>query len=153
MTVIAFDGRTLAADKRATDHRGKTSTTTKIHRAPGGELLACVGDASVCAELLAWFVAGAEPVAFPQSARASVADLYVFGPGGVLCYCAGPYPFTVECRHFAAGSGGDVAKGAMFMGADARKAVEAACSLRGDCGNGIDVLETMRASVTERTAS
>lgn len=111
MTCIAWDGHTLAADGRVTDGRGKTSTTTKIFRAPGGLLVGGTGDASVVTELQAWFLAGADPADFPNSARANVADFYVFSAGGVKCYCAGPYPTSVECDRFAVGSGGDVAKG------------------------------------------
>lgn len=140
MTCIAWDGHTLAADRRVTDGGGKTSTTTKIFRALGGLLMGGTGDASVVAELQAWFLAGADPSAFPNSARANVADFYVFSAGGVQCYFAGPYPTSVECERFAVGAGGDVAKGAMFMGGNARQAVEAANALRGDCGDGVDQL-------------
>ncbi len=141
MTCIAWDGTTLAADKRTTDASGKISVTTKIFRAPGGELLGGTGDAAVFQELKAWYLAGGHPDSFPQTARANVADLYVFDATGIRCYYAGPYPASVECERFAAGSGGDVAKGAMFMGANARQAVEAASALRGDCGDGVDALE------------
>lgn len=140
MTCIAWDGHTLAADRRVTDGRGKTSTTTKIFRAPGGLLVGGTGDASVVAELQAWFLAGADPSAFPNSARANLADFYVFSAGGVHCYCAGPHPTSVECERFAVGSGGDVAKGVLHMGGSAVEAVEAACLLRGDCGGGVDQL-------------
>lgn len=83
MTCIAWAGHTLAADRRVTDGRGKTSSTTKIFRAPGGLLMGGTGDASVVAELKAWYLAGAVPAEFPNSARANVADFYVFSVGSV----------------------------------------------------------------------
>lgn len=141
MTVLVFDGRVLAADRRTTDHRGFISTTTKIHRAPGGELLAGTGDSAVCADLKAWYLGGARPDDFPATARANVADLYVFSRGGVLHYYSGPHPCTIECQHVVAGSGGQVARGVLHMGGTAAQAVEAACLYCSSCGNGIDTLE------------
>lgn len=141
MTVVVFDGSVLAADRRATDARGRVTTTTKIHRSPGGELLACTGDAAVCADLKAWYFGGARPGDFPVTARANVADLYVFSRSGVLHYYSGPHPCTIECQHVVAGSGGEVARGVLHMGGTAVQAVEAACQWRGDCGGGIDTLE------------
>jgi hypothetical protein len=140
MTVLVFDGSVLAADRRATDARGRVTTTTKIHRSLGGELLAGTGDAAVCADLKAWYLAGARPDDFPVTARANVADLYVFSRSGVLHYYSGPHPCTIECPHVVAGSGGEVARGVLHMGGTAVQAVEAACLYRGDCGGGIDTL-------------
>ncbi|MBB3176252.1 hypothetical protein [Variovorax sp. Sphag1AA] len=142
MTVIAWDGCTLAADKRATDHRGRVSTVTKIMRAPCGALLAGSGKADTINELREWWLAGATPEAFPQSARASEAELWAIRPDGSLVqYVSGPYPVPLDDSTMVAGSGGEVARGVLHMGGNARQAVEAACMYRGDCGNGIDVLE------------
>jgi hypothetical protein len=40
----------------------------------------------------------------------------------------------------AFGSGRDYAEAAMFLGCDAKRAVEVACQFQTDCGNGIDTL-------------
>lgn len=140
MTVIAWDGTTLAADKRVTCACGKTTATKKISRAPGGELLATVGHGPTALELRAWWLAGADPDCFPNAARADNADLLVIDRAGVRSYCAGPHPMTIEGPHAVAGSGGDVARGVLHMGGTAVEAVQAACLYRGDCGDGVDVL-------------
>lgn len=91
MTVIAWDGHSLAADRRSLDHRGRVLTLTKIFRAPGGELMAGTGESAVFHELKDWYLQGAKPEAFPTSARASVADLYVFSVSGVFWYGCSPF--------------------------------------------------------------
>lgn len=69
MTVIAWDGRRLAADKRATYSDGHTKTNTKISLGRhAGELLRIVGSVCIAQELRAWYLSGAEPAAFPDSA-------------------------------------------------------------------------------------
>lgn len=142
MTAIAWDGRTLAADKRSTDHRGRVCTVTKIMRSACGALIAGAGNADTIGELREWWLAGATPEGFPPSARASDAELWVVCPdGSLLNYVSAPHPTRVHDSTMVAGSGGDVARGVLHMGGDARQAVEAACVYRGDCGDGIDVLE------------
>lgn len=144
MTVIAWDGTTLAADKRATGPGGKVSATTKISTAPGGQLLAMIGHGPTALELRAWWLDGADPERFPSAARADNADLLVIDHAGVRSYCAGPHPMTIEGRHVVAGSGGDLARGVLHMGGTAVEAVQAACLYRGDCGDGVDVLTLAR---------
>lgn len=46
---------------------------------------------------------------------------------------------SVECKRFAVGSGGDVARGVLHMGGSAVDAFRAACLYGGDCGDGVDV--------------
>lgn len=142
MTVIAWDGRRLAADKRISFASGSPKIATKIWKGREvGELLGICGNADVSQELRAWYMNGAEPTAFPASARSAIGELIVFTKDRVSSYVAGPYATVFECANATFGSGGECARTAMYLGCDAVRAVEIACHFRGDCGGGIDVLE------------
>jgi hypothetical protein len=139
MTVIAWDGRTLAADKRATSGGGIARTVTKIER-HGGSLLAITGCWDTGAEMREWFKAGADPERFPAKAREDRSTLIVIDADGIRTWAIGPHPMRIEEPRCCWGSGRDYAEAAMFLGHDARKAVEVACHFQTDCGNGIDTL-------------
>lgn len=140
MTVVAWDGRTLAADKRACNGT-LVRTTTKIFRA-NGALCAFSGNAAGGVELLEWFRAGADPTKYPESQRGdNGAYLLVIAADGVRMYEGGPHPVRFEDQHFAIGCGRDFAMAAMHLGKTAAEAVAVACALDSGCGNGIDTLE------------
>lgn len=140
MSVIAWDGRTLAADKRACIGT-LIRTTTKIFRV-GDALCAYAGDAAGGEEMLAWFRAGAKPADFPAGQRTDEwAGLLVVRRGEILKYERSPHPVRFEDKFFSIGCGRDFALAAMHLGHDARTAVEVAIALDSGCGNGIDTLE------------
>ena len=68
MTVIAWDGKALAADRRAVNC-GLARTVCKIERVKGA-LVGMSGDHGVAAEMLKWFTSGGE---FPAKARDDIA--------------------------------------------------------------------------------
>lgn len=139
MTCIAWDGRTLAADKRASNC-GLAVSVTKIWR-HGDVLLGFSGDTSVGMEMREWFKAGADPEKFPERAREDEATLVVVNNAGqVSLYMTGPFPTVIEEDCFASGSGRDFALAAMHLGLDAARAVEVACRFDIHSGNGIDAL-------------
>ena len=138
MTVIAWDGRTLAADKRAVQ-AGLARTVTKIHRV-GGTLVGTSGCAHVGADLKEWLLAGADPGKFPPKARDDEATLLVIRNGRVEIYVASPFPVIVEDEQVAIGCGRDYALAAMACGKNARESVEIACRFEVNCGNGVDTL-------------
>lgn len=141
MTVIAWDGKTLAADKRMC--AGDTvKTTTKIFRF-GRELLGFSGDISVGAELLDWYRAGAKPESFPAINRCkdSVASLMLIRADGTAWrYESGPSPFRCEGEFCAWGSGDESALVAMACGKSAAEAIEVVARFNNGCGNGVDTL-------------
>ena len=139
MTVIAWDGKTLAADRRAVSGGGIVRTVTKIMR-HGDALLGITGEWDPGAELREWWIAGADPATFPASARENNATLIVVTRERIASYCRGPYPLVIEERRCAWGSGRDFAEAAMYLGKDARLAVEVACVFQSDCGNGLTAL-------------
>lgn len=144
MTVIAWDGRTLAADKRAVSGGGIARVVTKIVR-HGPQLLGITGDWDTGAEMRQWFMDGARAADFPAKAREDKATLVVVDADGIRTYASGPYAMWIEQVKCAWGSGRDFAEAVMWLGHDARRAVEAACHFQTDCGNGVDVLP-LRAS-------
>ncbi len=141
MSVIAWDGKQLAADKRLTCGAA-ILTTTKIFKLRDC-LVGYVGTADAGAELLAWYGAGADPNTFPDAQRGedAAAELLVIGPNKcITTYERTPYPIAYEDKQFAMGSGRDYAMAAMHLGKSARQAVALACVFCSDCGNGIDTL-------------
>jgi ATP-dependent protease HslVU (ClpYQ) peptidase subunit len=144
MTVIAWDGRTLAADKRSTI-AGYPATATKIHRVPGG-LVGFTGSAIHAAELLHWFRNGRDPADFPKrDEETGCGALFITDDRRILLFTHhSGFPELIESPFFARGAGGDYALAAMHLGHDARTAVEVACALDTSCGNGIDTLELPR---------
>ncbi len=148
MTVIAWDGKTLAADKRAC-LGGLIRTTTKIFRAfdpvtSDGVLVGYGGDAACGEELLAWFKRGAKPEEYPPLRKPEDwARLLVIGRGGTICFYENtPYPVKfARGQAFAIGSGRDFALAAMQCGKTAQEAVEVATVFDNGCGNGVDTLE------------
>lgn len=146
MTVIAWDGKTLAADKLMCN--GSTrGITTKIFR-HGGELLGVTGDLSVGMEMLAWFKAGAVPAEFPASNRdpqKGCSLVRITANGEVFKYESGPHPFECEGTFFAFGSGDLCALVAMECGLTAHDAVEMAAHFDTGCGSGVDTLRLTEA--------
>jgi sugar/nucleoside kinase (ribokinase family) len=139
MTVIAWDGKTLAADKRATS--GNVAyTVVKVERF-GEHLLGMVGEADVAHDLREWFKAGADTRDFPKSARRDNATLVVITAGmRARAFATGPHPMLYADDQLAWGCGRDFALAAMHLGHDARRAVEVACAFDIGCGNGVDTL-------------
>ena len=141
MTVIAWDGHTLAADKRMGTEYPRT--VTKIRRLASGELVGVTGYFDRGLALIDWYAAGADPKTFPafQVDDAKSCELLIVRPGGiVLSLQDWPTPMPLENMQHAVGTGRDFAAAAMHLGCDARQAVEVANALCGSCGNGVDTL-------------
>lgn len=142
MSVIAWDGKTLAADKRACNGTF-VRTVTKIFKVRGC-LIGYAGSPDFGNELRNWFAEGEEPKSFPacQRDKDDWVPFIVIRPNGhVYKYERTPYPIRFEDQHFAIGCGRDYAMAAMHLGKTAQEAVEVACALDSGCGNGIDTLE------------
>lgn len=145
MTVIAWDGVTLAADKRA-DYGGMICTVTKIHRV-GNLLVGGAGDLPFVLAMIEWVRNGRRVDEFPSDQRGKDdwQPLLVIEPDGApLLYERTPYPVRYEQQCIAIGSGREFARAAMHLGKSAREAVQCACDLSSGCGNGIDTLELIK---------
>ena len=140
MTVIAWDGKTLAGDKRAVYGTYKGGVVTKIHRWEGG-LCAIAGDMEQGVQLVSWLKEGAEPDEFPDLGEREGDFLVIHNDGRIAYYQRSAEPLFFEDPIHALGSGKDYALAAMHLGKSAKEAVEFACELDAYCGNGVDTLE------------
>lgn len=143
MTVIAWDGNTLAADKQSSNAGYNGGTVTKIHRWDGG-LCGFAGDLDVGVQMVEWLRSGALPENYPrlQSLESgnSANFLVIHNDGRIARYERTPVPMWFENPMQAMGGGRDYALAAMYLGGSARQAVEVAIALDTGCGNGIDEL-------------
>lgn len=145
MTVIAWDGTTLAADKQNTAS-GYGMTSTKIFKVPAG-LIGFAGNVPSAMRMIKWFKDGGGPhtnEGYPPFENDRGAEaLLITKDFRVLFYgenCNG-YPEEIEENFIAMGSGRDYALATMHLGHNAVKAVEVACSLDVFCGKGIDCMQ------------
>lgn len=148
MSVVAWDGRTLAADKQATSS-SKIAVVTKIRRLTSGEVVAWTGSAD-CGLLMAkWYEDGADPEKWPdfQKDKDAWTRLIVASSTGAKFYEQRLVAIPVEDKFMAWGAGQDFALGAMAMGADARRAVEVAIRYSDSCGCGVDSFEVTHLKV------
>ncbi len=142
MTIIAWDGTTLAADKRAIYGDSAIRTTTKIFSIDGA-LVGYAGQADVAEEVLTWFRSGRDPAAYPTIQRDKdfwATVLVVWPDKEIWTYERTPSPVKFCPQTFAVGSGRDYAMTAMYLGKTAAEAVEIASLFDSSCGNGIDTL-------------
>lgn len=139
MSVIVWDGTTLAADRQATNHNMRR-TVVKISK-HGDLLVGVVGDYVAAQAVKAWLVSGADIDAFPKDLVSEDASVMVVNRDGqIMRFENSPFPVMFEDKVMAEGTGRDFAMGALAAGADAVKAVEIACVYDIYCGGGIDRL-------------
>jgi len=141
VTVIAWDGRTLAADRRATSG-GAILSVTKLFRTDDGEYIVAVsGGADSIEQTRAWFNAGRDPKEWHGDNEGSCHALAIHRSGRIEKYESSGFPMIIEDPFAASGSGRDYARAVLHMGHRAWDAVAVACALDTECGNGIDTLQ------------
>ena len=145
MSIIAWDGTTVAADKRAciADAAHTTTKLWQVHTTPT-IFLGITGDESFGLSIKQWFLDGADPAKWPAfQITENWARLVVFEQGKrPYTYERNPVKQVVEDPFMAWGTGREFALGALAMGATAKEAVEVACRFSIYCGNGVDVFNT-----------
>lgn len=149
MTVIAWDGKTLAADKQST-FCNLPRRTTKVHRAKDGSLLGAAGTTALCHALREWYDGGCVKADFPDT-KNETSMLVIRPDGQVLLYDGHATPIPIEDAFTAIGCGRDYAIAAMHLGRTAREAVEVACIFDTCCGKGIDELHLNRGAEEVQT--
>jgi ATP-dependent protease HslVU (ClpYQ) peptidase subunit len=138
MSVIAFDGKTVAADRQATCSGCKT-TSSKLFKLASGEIVGFTGSSDIGMAMLEWYKNGADCEKYPKyQTTDDWVRLVVITKKGVFFYETTPNPVHSLDKKCAFGCGRDFALGAMEMGANAIKAVEIASKFSTDCGMGID---------------
>lgn len=140
MTVIAWDGVTLAADKMLY-FDSSHAVCTKIFKLDG-VLAGFAGSAATGNECMAWIRGGRVPEEFPKKqAESNIGSLLVIETDGrIHQYYNSPYPTLIEDDYFAIGSGDEYALAAMYLGNTAEVAVKTAIALSPSCGLGMDTL-------------
>lgn len=139
MSVIAWDGKVVAADRQATGGEMRRATK-KIRRIGTGEILACTGDEAGGLEMMRWYEDGADRAKWPAAQNTDRwTRLIVIDRRGARVYEQACEPIIIRKPFMAWGSGRDFAMGAMAVGADARRAVQVANRFNCYCGMGIDV--------------
>lgn len=140
MTVIAYRDGLLAADTlmATNDRKGYTQ---KLFR-HNWESIAVCGDFARALEMLEWYKAGADLEKFPAKRDdQDFARLIVVCTKGLRVYENGPCAMWHSESFIAYGSGADFAMGAMYMGATAVEACEAAIKWCTSCGGEIQTLK------------
>ena len=160
MTVIAWDGKIIAADKQASRNglvRSTTKLTKTIFEKPHGRgeieyIAGFSGTEQTGLIMLSWFENGARKEDFPETQRDKNtegnywSEFIAVNKDGLKYYTLWHVPLHISEKLFAIGTGDELALGAMAAGASAIKAVEIACEWDKDCGRGIDAydIETMK---------
>lgn|SRR5574340_158017 len=143
MSVVAWDGRTVAADRQGTMGEALIVTGTKMRRAKDGNILAVTGTLDLGNILMDWYEDGENPEEWPlelQKDENYASDLLLFTLDGAYSFGRLGYRMKVEDNFAAWGCGAAFAIGAMAAGAKAADAVEIACTYNPFCGNGIDIM-------------
>lgn len=143
MSTVAWDGKTLAADKQS--HQGDLRRVcTKIHQCKDGTVIGFVGETSAGQIMTEWYMDGEDFSKYPASQKDDKLNCYLIvakknNPVYVYSYLPIGMP---EPEGIAAwGSGRDFALGAMAMGANATQAVKVASQFDINTGMGVDYFD------------
>ncbi|MGV3707992.1 MAG: hypothetical protein ACO1Q7_04060 [Gemmatimonas sp.] len=139
MSVIVWDGKTLAADRRITEGERIVGAVRKIDRI-NGCLVGAVGSLRGAVAMMEWFRKGTDSP-MPDLGSEAV-EMMVIRPnfGGIWIYEKSYFPFECIGHQMAIGSGDTVALAAMHCGRSAAEAVEVCSLFCSDVGNGVDTL-------------
>lgn len=136
MTVLVWDGKTLATDGAATDGRAKWPSTKAWRH--GGVILSGAGPLQAILEMRDWYRNGARPVDFPNVQKGpSWCHFIVVSKAGLFRYEQSPVPVEHGTMQCAFGEGKEFAYGALAMGATAAQAVEIVNKFCPTCGHGV----------------
>ena len=133
MTVIAWDGYTLAADT-GIGNGGIFFKGNKIFEVADG-WIGVFGDYDHAMAVLQWYNKGAKPAEYPPfMGDDSCQFVHVNRKGEVSLYNDTQHiAVSVKNKTFAFGSGREFAIAAMHLGLAAEEAVKLACKFRDDC--------------------
>lgn len=142
MTVIAWDGKTLAADRQTTIG-DMIATRSKIHKLGDDLYFVGSGDTDRVLIMVEWVRNGCDPEKWPsfQRNQDTWVRFVVARDGKILEYNQEPMPIPCEDEKMAWGSGSSYAMGALMVGASAIEAVLATNKCCNTCGNGCDSVE------------
>ncbi len=152
MSTVAWDGKTLAADRQATN-QGTMRPATKIRKLESGEVMAITGNYGAGLIMMKWYEDGADLAKYPafQADKEEWCRLIVARPDGtVLEYERQPIGMVFPDTRKAWGSGMDFALGALCHGANAIEAILIASGLDESTGIGVDSFQVVHHAVAPR---
>ncbi len=147
MTIIVYDGKTLATDKMAIDQDIKQSTNKAWyaqHPQLGKVIISGAGELNKIQDMMSWYLKGAEPDKFPKSQMSTPFCQFIVitkrngYASNLLRWEQHPAPIKMGESIYAIGQGSHFAYGAMAMGASAEQAVQVANRFSIFCGLGVD---------------
>ena len=138
MSVLAWDGKTLAADKMSV-YDTIIIKTKKMKQLASGEVFAWAGSVENALAVVKWYEDGQNEIEWPKCQETNDYAQVVFLKDGKLYeFEQMPIPQLVTSFPRAWGSGAAFALGAMLAGADACKAVKITGQLCNTVGLGVD---------------
>lgn len=143
MSVVVWDGKSLAADKQGQmgDMKITVNKTRRFLSDIGLIVMAWTGEQEQGLMLADWFCDGAAKDKYPAFQNTDYwSCLVIVDDNGLSYFEKQPVRQVVTDSFIAFGSGRYYAMGAMAMGADAEKAVLIASMFDAHCGCGVDVL-------------
>lgn len=141
MTTIAYRDGVLAADTAMCQGGVMMGNTIKIVRREDGDMAGSAGDASYNFAFAAWFLAGEiGPAPKAEQDDQSFDRGVIFRKSGIMDVFEPRGQFQATAPYFAFGSGKESALGAMFAGADAITAVQAALKFDPHTGGDLTIL-------------
>lgn len=147
MTTVAWDGKTLAADRLSLGGGTRFGEVTKIAKSPNGILVGAAGHLTATAGFLRWVkgdMKGKKPPLNNSTA------MVIYPNGTVELHDENGYS-SIEADYVAIGSGEDYAIAAMTLGHTAKEAVEVAIKVSTTSGGGIDCLTLDKPPAKKRT--
>lgn len=144
MTTVAWDGKSLAADRRVTAAGTVVTEWTKVHKRSDGALIGVAGEMCTGSEFVRWFFTNDSEAPMPElKAKVSpdeCAAIIIVDPDGeVRAYDRDGW-HVVESKRYAIGSGANLAQMAMRCGKSAARAVELAAEFDIYTGGEVDVV-------------
>lgn len=140
MSIVVWDGKTLAVDRGSTD--GATIWEVNKLRTFKDFGLVGVGTAMDVGRMTDWYLNGCHADRFPYGSSHS--RLLVCRNGKLFEYNNSSLPTVYDHNQKVAfGAGKDFAYGALAMGATAAQAVTIACKYSTSCGHGVDTYESV----------
>lgn len=143
MTVIAWDGKTIASDNQATIS-GLVVKTVKLFKpySESNKIIGFTGPMDYGLVLKDWYLEGADKEKWPKFQETeNWCRLVVYDCGRLFSYEQAPSKIVVHHPFMAFGSGRDFAMAALALGYDSVKAVEIASQLCDSCGCGVTAFE------------
>ncbi len=135
MTVIATDGKVMAADSLTTFGHERGRMAAKKLRAKDGRIFGVAGISGLIDDLVDWYVKTPRDPKEAPKAEGETWSMLVMESDGRMFHVHSSQCRPVEvAAPFAIGSGSEFALGAMLAGASPARAVEIACELSTACG-------------------